>query len=270
MPLVKSWSLTVHQKLPEYRKIYDNNTQKLFSNFAGSVTKEIMDVCPDLGEAIDQWRESTLRTVATVHKQSKLIFEETIKEGAKEAHRLVKPKILDTWLPIFVECGDAFGSKWSIFLPYMQNRWQCLAGHYKRNQEIHNEYVKANGRMMYKKGSQAIQKAFKKLFDSLPEIFEEGTSAALNQIREEFEQFLQNHTARPILADEGGHATTKARLQAEVLDQLDTLKAAWSQVLIVPKNAEEEEDSEEEEINVDDLDDAEDEDGIVISSDEDD
>jgi hypothetical protein len=91
--------------------MYGDDMVKLFAKFSGFVTAHIINICPDLTEAIEQWKESNMRAVGTIHRQSKLIFHVTINDAAKETHRLVKPKILESWLPIFVDCGEAYGSK---------------------------------------------------------------------------------------------------------------------------------------------------------------
>lgn len=123
---------------------------------------------------------------------------------------------------------------------------------------------------MYKKGSLAIQKAIQKLFETLPEQFGEGTKFGLDQIKEEFDQFLENHTIRSwSLVNENGDCLAKVQLQAEISSHLEKLKAAWGQEIIVPVVVEEKE-SEEEDINVDDLSDADDGEYIDMSSDEND
>ncbi|CZR63689.1 uncharacterized protein PAC_13586 [Phialocephala subalpina] len=195
---------------------------------------------------------SSIRATAPNQKQSKVIFDDTIQDAANEAHRLVKPKVIDFWGPVYTQCADEIGR-----------------GHFKRNQATHSEYVKKTARPMYKKASAAIRHAFKKMFDNLPDQFKEGTRPALTQIKEKFEQFLHSHTVRSDgLTNEKGESIATVKLLSEILGHLTKLKAAWGQEVVVPPEVEEEE-SEDDDINIDDLEDPDDGDDDYIEIDDD-
>jgi hypothetical protein len=185
-----------------------------------------------------------------------MIFDETIQDAAREAHRLVKPKILDSWKPIYDRCGAETGTLGYILHMLMESTNQHFtgSGHFRRNQLTHSEHVNNAATPMYRKGSAAIRAAFKRLWESLPANFNQGTKPASTQIREEFELMLNNHTLRDEMeVDENPGCLTKARLQEEIRDYFTSMKLAWGQE-VADQPEEEEDEPEEKIITLDDLD----------------
>lgn len=107
---------------------------------------------------------------------------------------------------------------------------------------------------MYKKGSKAIQSAFKKLWDGLPAQFAAGTRAATTQIKDEFDALMDNHTLKgDRIALETAEREAKLRLQQEVLNFFADLKDNWSYEIDTVLEQEDDLVPEEIEINIDDL-----------------
>jgi hypothetical protein len=270
-PIVSQWHRTIHSRLPEIRSTYDSSITKLIKSFVGTVVDSVTEICPELSDALQQWQESSARTVGPIQKHSLTVFDENIQGAAREAHRLIKPKIKDSWNPIYDQCGAESGALGYIFPLLMERTNQHFIGpsHFRRNQITHAEHVKSAAAPMYRKGSTAIRAAFKKLWDGLPSNFNEGTKPASTQIREEFEFMLNNHTLGSELEmTKDGGGLSKAKLQLEIHDQFNSMKLAWAQEIEV-EMVEEEDEPEEEVINLDDLDESNNDDDLDYDPDED-
>ncbi|TVY80439.1 Nuclear GTPase SLIP-GC [Lachnellula suecica] len=234
-PLVAQWARVIHSRLPALRRTYDSDISSLVQEFVTSVSTKIMGVCPEMAEAIGQWKESILRTPTQIHKHSGTIFDETIQDAAREAHRTVKPEVLKAWAPTYDQCGKEVGP-----------------GHFKRNQLTHVAQAnKLSSRKMYHKGTKAVQTAFQKLWDSLPKEFGEATDPASKQVHEEFETMLQNHTLNEETSEQN-QRQAKIQLQQEVQSAFDKLKTAWGTKIHVTQEAEEV-DPKLEDVDIDDL-----------------
>lgn len=108
--LLKDWTKTLHQKLPTQRTTYNEGIEKIIQKSIRSIASSIIEQCPELAEAIQQWKESSLRTVGPVQKATLTIFNDTIQETARDSHRLVQPKIMDSWVAVYDQCAAETGT----------------------------------------------------------------------------------------------------------------------------------------------------------------
>jgi len=106
---VTNWTKAVHRKLPVLRGDYDKQTEEVIERFVQKVTFEALYICPQLSDAIGLWGESSLRTKGILHNNSRRIFEEFITEVATNAHKQVKPEVVDSWTPIYKACAEESG-----------------------------------------------------------------------------------------------------------------------------------------------------------------
>jgi hypothetical protein len=269
-PIVTQWHRTIHNRLPELRTTYDASIMKLIKSFISAMVDSVTKICPELSDALHQWQESSTRTIGSIQKNTITVFDETIQDAARAAHRLVKPKVKDCWKPIYDQCGAESGTLGYSFPMLMERTKQYFigSGHFRRNQISHSEHVKNTAAPMYRKGSTAIRAAFKKLWDSLPADFNQGTKPASTQIQEEFDLMLNNHTLRDEMElAENSECLTKAKLQQEIQDHFRSMNSAWGHEVDV-EIAEVEEEPEEEIITIDDLDRSKNDDELDYDPDE--
>ncbi|EKD14365.1 uncharacterized protein L3040_008278 [Drepanopeziza brunnea f. sp. 'multigermtubi'] len=255
-PLTKDWDRTLHTKLPAQRTFYDDKISLLIQSFIVNVSTSVGKILPSLGDAVQQWKESSARSMVTIQKISRVIFDEDIQKVTRDSHRLVQPEIQRLWKPTFDKCGENSGP-----------------GHFKRNQQRHVLFVQKNGRLMYEQSSRAIKNSFEKLWEGLPANFDEGTGRANLQIQEEFKEMLANYTLHGDKESaKSVEASSKAHLQEKIRRLFNDLKTAWAETIEIPEVAEEVE-SEYEEIDIEGVlkDDEQDEEFIdlIDSSDED-
>lgn len=254
--IVTQWHRTIHNRLPELRTTYDASIVKLIKGFISTVGDLVTKICPELSVALQQWQESSTRTIISIQKNTVTIFDQTIQDAARDAHRLVKPKVKDCWKPIYDQCGAESGTIGHMTHMLIEHTKQHFtgSGHFRRNRITHAEHVKHTAAPMYRKGSTVIRAAFKKLWDSLPAEFSQGTKPALTQIQEEFDLMLDNHTLRDKMeVTENDECLTKAKLQQEIQDHFTAMNSAWGHEVEI-ETVEEEEEPEEDIITIDDLD----------------
>lgn len=110
VPLLKTFNTTAYKRLPDHGKEFATEMARLIHDFAGATTNDVLSICPQLGDDIAHWQESSMRVTSPIESQSRAIFVDGIEEHAREAHRKVKPKVLKVWTPIYKICGDAYGS----------------------------------------------------------------------------------------------------------------------------------------------------------------
>lgn len=107
--LLPVWTNTFTVQARQLKLIYDEKICAIIRNFLTSSAKLAITICPDLSEPLRHWAESSLRTIGTIQKHSFNVFNGTIHDAACEAHRLVAPKILESWATVFDDSGKAFG-----------------------------------------------------------------------------------------------------------------------------------------------------------------
>jgi hypothetical protein len=117
-PLIIQWTRVIHNRLPGVRSTYDSEITKLVEKFVASVAADALEVSPELSEAVGQWKESSLRTLKQVQKHSLAVFDGTIQDSAREAHRTVKPLVLNHWSSVYEQCGAESGQ--SIPIPFLK------------------------------------------------------------------------------------------------------------------------------------------------------
>ena len=113
---MKTWGSVIHGKLQGLRNVYDDATTHHIGQFANNITSEVFRICPEIREALQIWQESTIRTCVGIEEHSFTVFNGTIKNTSDESHRLVKPKIIDLWRPIYDMCSTESGKQISIRL----------------------------------------------------------------------------------------------------------------------------------------------------------
>jgi hypothetical protein len=254
--LLPVWTLTFNVLAGQLKAIYDEKICNAIRTFLAGNAKSAAMTCPDLSEPLRHWVESSLRTIAIIQKHSSGVFSGTIHDAVCEAHRLVAPKILESWDTVLDVSGKAAGkfpvSGWSI--RYITENSPLGPGHYKRNQQLHNQHAKKISRVMYKKSSAAIKNHLKKMFEGVPQELGDGTKEALAQIQDEFEEMLSNHT---LGIDGEATATvtslTKAQLQDEVKDCYRLIKLTWAKPIEVVFDESEEAEPVDEQLSIDDL-----------------
>ena len=108
-PLVTQWSRVIHRGLAEMHRAYDSEISKVVEKFAKSVATSTLAECPEMAEAVEQWKESVLRVRNQIKKHSKEVFDGEIQDAAREAHRTLKPKIVENWASVYEKCGGECG-----------------------------------------------------------------------------------------------------------------------------------------------------------------
>ncbi|CAG8981462.1 hypothetical protein HYALB_00003032 [Hymenoscyphus albidus] len=237
VPLQQEYTNTLHDNVPKERTIFDDAVSKVVNEFLGNLTNSLTTICPQLSQQVEQWRDTAMRVPGQIHEVSREIFHGPIAEAGMEGHGKVQPKVAETWEPIFVICGNESGR-----------------GHYKRNQNMHNEHIKANAHKMYQKASRAVSYVFIQLWKALPEHFSKGVDPILAAIREEFLDMVVKNTDQSGLGQiERMKVESRLELTGDVLDIFQGLKAAWAQGIIIMKE-EDEEDVKPNEIHLGNLD----------------
>ncbi|CAG8948939.1 hypothetical protein HYFRA_00002066 [Hymenoscyphus fraxineus] len=223
-PLQEEYTHTLHDKVPKERTIFDDGVSKVLNEFLGNLTDSLTTICPQLSQQVEQWRKTAMRVPGQIHEVSREIFHGPIAEAGMDGHRKVKPKVAETWDPIFVICGNESGR-----------------GHYKRNQNMHNEHIKANAHKMYQKASRAVSSVFIQLWKALPEHFSKGVDPILAAIREEFLDMVVKNTDQSGLGQiERLKVESRLELTEDVLGIFQGLKAAWAQGITIIKEEVEE------------------------------
>lgn len=151
---------------------------------------------------------------------------------------------------------------------------QLKLGHglFKRNQERHIAHVQTMRLTMYSEATSSIKNSFKKLLRKLPAAFEKGCSLAISQIREDFEEMLENQKIRYDQEDSKSPALLKSKLREIARGLIATMKVSWSEVPCVTPIKDEDFEAEEE-IDIEKLlkdDDSDDEDSEVSEEESDD
>lgn len=107
--LLSPWTRTIHDKLPSIRTTYDKEIREQLESFLDEVTEVSSSICPAMATPVEHWKESSLRSLVKIQENSLLIFEESLQDTARDAHRIVAPKILEIWSKVYLECGQEFG-----------------------------------------------------------------------------------------------------------------------------------------------------------------
>lgn len=128
-PLVTQWTRVIHSRLPGVRSAYYSEISTLIANFVASVATDTLGISPEMSEAVGQWKESSLRTLKQIEKHSLNVFDGTIQDSAREAHRTVKPLIMNHWSSVYEQCGTESGR--SCPTPYLK-----LANHNIRHRSF--------------------------------------------------------------------------------------------------------------------------------------
>ncbi|QSZ37378.1 hypothetical protein DSL72_009476 [Monilinia vaccinii-corymbosi] len=232
--MIKNWRKSVHQALPEYHQKYKSSVGVILGNFVDSVVTQATAICPQVAEPLGLWKQSVIKGAKPLEDNAEEIFENKIKVTARKAHQLIVPKIRETWLPIYVQCGDASGK-----------------GHFKRNIETHVDFIQKHGRRMYKKCSKEVRGAFQTLGKTLPVEFSQSTDTATARIEEEFSMMMENHTIKDATSagGQGGVCPSKVKLHDALKLIFADLHAAWGAEIAEPVE-EEEEEPEDEEIDI--------------------
>ena len=130
-------------------------------------------------------------------------------------------------------------------------------------------HVNRIGLSMYETISKTIQAPFERLWDVLPDEIAQGTQGGLDQIMEEFNQILDNHTLeldKDLQLVREKECAARLELRAEYQSKLAALKEAWGQKgneeespeeEELDKEAPEEEELDEEELDEEELDEEE-------------
>jgi len=105
----KQWGATIHNRLPSIRHSYDEEVSKALNAFLNAVAIDVISICPEFGEALSQWKEIALRSLEDIEKHSTVVFDETMQDTARSAHRLATPQIQEIWSPIYEQCAVDFG-----------------------------------------------------------------------------------------------------------------------------------------------------------------
>jgi hypothetical protein len=108
-PIKEKWSKTIHNKLPTFQSSYDEDAARLIKGFVENIKASTLEMCPDLAGSLQLWEESSLRSRGPMQKHSRSIFDETIADAAREAHREVKPNVKECWLPVYHKCAEERG-----------------------------------------------------------------------------------------------------------------------------------------------------------------
>ncbi|EPE29393.1 P-loop containing nucleoside triphosphate hydrolase [Glarea lozoyensis ATCC 20868] len=223
-PLTNQWLKTIHKAIPALKGGYDSKVAECIESFVTALQQRILVPYPQLYDAFQDLKESTLRTPAALEKNSARIFAETIQEGAREAHRKVKPVVRTVWDNTFVLCGEQYGR-----------------GHFKRNIDTHNEHAKQSSDRMLKKCSLAIREDLSQVWASLPDEFAKGTDPVIEQARAEFEELTLNCTKEECKSEE---ERLRSHLEVEVKRNVrrcfEELMIAWEAPLDGPEEEEDE------------------------------
>ena len=107
--MIGKWTRIIHNQLPDLGSTYNDDASRLIDGFLTAHAASTLKICPALSEALYVWKDSSSRTIGPLKKNTKTIFAETIANAAKDAHRLVKPKVLDAWLPVYEKCAAETG-----------------------------------------------------------------------------------------------------------------------------------------------------------------
>ncbi|PQE05083.1 tat pathway signal sequence protein [Rutstroemia sp. NJR-2017a BVV2] len=231
--LVARWRKTIHESVQEERTTYNSQIAGILELFTHSVVTRSSAICPHVVEPLYLWSQSAQRAAKIMNECVENIFENKIKTTATNAHQLVTPQVLEMWKPIYQECGEASGK-----------------GLFKRNRQIHIDFVKEKGREMYKNCSKAIRAQFNNLYPELGIEFEQSTKEATTIIFEEFNMMLENHTAKDASLEGagGGVCPEKVKLRDKFNEIFSKLRERWDEEP-TEKADEESEESEDEEID---------------------
>ncbi|KAM3065028.1 hypothetical protein ACMFMF_011498 [Clarireedia jacksonii] len=250
--LVARWSKTIHESVQKERATYDNQVAEILKQFTHFVVSHGKAVCPHIVEPLQLWDQSAQRAVRIMNDCVADIFENKIKTTATNAHQLVTPQVRESWRSTYQQCGEAFGR-----------------GHFKKNRKTHIDFVKENGRLIFKACSKVIRSQFNDLYPELEIEFTQKTEEATALLLEEFNMMMENHTAKDTSLEGagGGVCPEKVKLRDEFNEVFSKLHEAWNEEA-AEKPEEESEDSEYEPIEISDSEEEDDEALLVTDDDE--
>lgn len=169
------------------------------------------DIHPAIDEALQSLRENILGLRTILKDEAATIFED-INTAAKEAHRTVKPEVIDSWKDIYEQCGE-----------------ECGKGLFQRNKKAHKDHVKNEGGVaMYQRAGEAIREALDKVLEGLQEKFNSSYNAAITQLQEDLNIMVERHSAdsvRTALSQDASRA--KERLRQALQPYFEKLEKAW-------------------------------------------
>lgn len=107
--LLKVWTETLHKKLPALCEGYVAASEKLINDFLDKTCEEVEGICPRMADPVKTWKENAVRSLGPLKESSTTLFNVTIQDGGRQAHRDVIPIVLNTWKPVYTACGAATG-----------------------------------------------------------------------------------------------------------------------------------------------------------------
>lgn len=192
----------------------------------------------DVHHAVDEdfrsMRENILG-LRTILKDAAAEAFEKVNTAGKDAHRLVKPEVLDTWVPTYEQCGQESGR-----------------GLYKRNKDAHRDLVDGEGgEQMYKRAGVAIRKTLNDAFSTMDVELKAAYNAAADQLEEDIQILFDRHMPSDKRNTAQKIAHNKTRLQEALLPHFEALERAWG---IEPEPDKEESDEISDEVPVEEID----------------
>ncbi|KAL2062154.1 hypothetical protein VTL71DRAFT_6420 [Oculimacula yallundae] len=211
--LVKSWTQTIHQKITELEKSYQQKVEIVINEFAERLLDPANNFDPAINEAIHLLKENVLR-LGTILKNSGADVFAGVIEASKNAHRLVEPEVLSSWEDVYEMCGAEKGT-----------------GVWKRIRQAHQDHVKTKGGApMYRRCGLAIKAELTAAFDELPDAFEENYQAAADLVKEDLRIMLERYTLDPSSSADNLDQSVEAdkiRLQEAFAPVFAELEKAW-------------------------------------------
>jgi hypothetical protein len=210
-PLIKSWTDTFHKKRLELLKSYQTQVDETVVDFVESILTSARDIHPAIHEALQSLRENILGLRTMLKDEAATIFKD-INTAAKEAHRMVKPEVVNSWNDIYEQCGEERGK-----------------GLFQRNRKAHRDHVKnEGGAAMYQRAGEAVRKALDKVLKRLQEKFNSSYNDAITQLQEDLNIVVERHSADPVrtaLSPDASRA--KERLRQALQPHFEELEKAW-------------------------------------------
>jgi hypothetical protein len=210
-PLIKSWTNTFHKKRPELLKSYETQVDQTVGDFVESILTSARDIHPAIDEALQSLRENIMGLRTMLKDEAATIFED-INTAAKEAHRTVKPEVIDSWKDIYEQCGEESGK-----------------GLFQRNKKAHKDHVKnEGGAAMYQRAGEVIREALDKVLEGLQVKFNSSYNDAITQLQEDLNLMVERHSADPVrtaLSQDASRA--KERLRQALQPYFEKLEKAW-------------------------------------------
>lgn len=107
--MIKQWRKTVHRTLPEHHLRYNKSVGLILSAFVNDVVATATAICPQVSEPLGLWKQSVLKGAKPLKDNAEEIFQNKIKNTARDAHQIIAPKIKEFWLPTYEKCGAEHG-----------------------------------------------------------------------------------------------------------------------------------------------------------------